>query len=75
MKRRRFFIASEREIKRKQTTDVYFARTVKILRKTRRSKRVRAEFVVKGMPEGYRWGIVCGIEECIALLKGTRVDL
>ena len=53
-----FHVASEEEVLRGEVTDVYFARAVEILKKDRIDKRVKAEFVVKGLPEHYGWAIL-----------------
>ncbi len=75
MKKRKLHIASESEIRRGHTTDVYFSRAVQVLKRTRGSKRVKAEFTVKGLPQGYTWGISAGLEECLSLLEGIDVDV
>lgn len=71
---KRFHTASEEEILKGRTTDVYFQRTIEILRKKGIKKRVVAEFVVKKFPDGYEWGVLAGIEECIGLLTSLRVN-
>jgi nicotinate phosphoribosyltransferase len=75
MKKRPFHVAGDRDIRRGRTTDVYFDRTVEILKKSRTSRRVKAEFSVKGMPQGYTWAVLAGLEECVTLLEGYDVDL
>jgi len=75
MKKKSFHVATEREIRKGLTTDVYFDRTVRVLKGTRSSKRVTAEFTVKSLPAGYTWGIATGLEECLALLEGVDVDV
>jgi nicotinate phosphoribosyltransferase len=75
MKRKPFQIATEKDIKKGLTTDVYFDRTVQVLKRTRASKRVTAEFTIKSLPWGYTWGIATGLEECLALLEGIDVDV
>ena len=52
MKKESFQVATEREIKKGLTTDVYFDRTVRVLKGTKSSKRVTAEFTVKSLPAG-----------------------
>jgi nicotinate phosphoribosyltransferase len=75
MKKRKLHIASESEIRRGRTTDVYFSRAVQVLKRTRGSKRVTAEFTVKGLPQGYTWAVAAGLEECLSLLEGVDVDV
>ncbi|MFC1799688.1 nicotinate phosphoribosyltransferase [Candidatus Eisenbacteria bacterium] len=75
MKKRKLHIATESEIRRGLTTDIYFSRAVEVLKRTRGSKRVKAEFAVKGLPEGYTWAVVAGLEECLSVLEGVDVDV
>jgi nicotinate phosphoribosyltransferase len=75
MKKMHFQIATEGDIRKGLTTDVYFDRTVRILKRARASKRVTAEFAVKSLPAGYTWGIATGLEECLALLEGIDLDV
>ncbi len=72
---KRFHTASDSEIRSGLTTDVYFKRTVEILRATNRSREVKAEFSLRGLPQGYNWGIFAGLEECLSLLEGLPVTL
>jgi nicotinate phosphoribosyltransferase len=75
MKKRSFHVASDAEIRKGRTTDVYFDRTVDVLKKVKGSRQVKAEFSVKGLPQGYAWGIFAGLEECLTLLDGVKVDV
>jgi nicotinate phosphoribosyltransferase len=70
----RFHTASDEEIARGKVTDVYFERTVKVLKEKGIRKRVRAEFIAKKLPEGIEWAILGGIEECTKLLSGLPVN-
>jgi nicotinate phosphoribosyltransferase len=63
-----FHTASEKDIKEGRVTDIYFERTRQILRSEGKNPRVRAEVVPKGLPHGFRWGILAGIEESLKLL-------
>jgi len=75
MKKKSLQIATEQDIRKGLTTNVYFDRTVRILKRTRASKRVTAEFTVKSLPEGYTWGVATGLEECLALLEDIDLDV
>jgi nicotinate phosphoribosyltransferase len=75
MKKNRLQMATEKEIRQGLTTDVYFERTVHVLKRMKASKRVKAEFTVKSLPPGYGWGIFTGLEECLSLLEGVGVDV
>ncbi len=74
--KRAFHIASERDIKAGEVSDVYFARTVQILRAKGINKRVKAEIRMKSFPQpDWSFGILAGIEEAAALLEGHAVDV
>ncbi len=71
-----FHIASEEEIKRGETTDIYFVRTEEILRaKGLDGVRVTAEVTTGALPEGWPWAVLCGLEEAAHLLEGYPVDV
>lgn len=70
-----FQIASFDEIKAGKVTDVYFERTIKILKAKGIDKRVKAEFIAKELPDNAEWGVFTGLEECAALLKGMKVNV
>jgi nicotinate phosphoribosyltransferase len=74
--KRAFHIASERDIKAGEVSDVYFARTVQILRAKGINKRVKAEIRLKSFPQAdWSFGILAGIEEAATLLEGLPVDV
>src|SRR6266513_2432443 len=73
--KRPFHTASDAEIKSGEVSDVYFARTVQILKHRNDRKRVKAEVYLKSLPEDWQWGILAGIEEVAALLEGQPVDV
>jgi len=74
--KRAFHIASERDIKAGEVSDVYFARTVQILRAKGINKRVKAEIRLKSFPQpDWSFGILAGIEEAATLLEGQAVDV
>lgn len=73
---RSFHLATDAEIKAGEVHDVYFGRTVQILRQRGDQKRAKAEIRLKSFPLGdWRWGILAGIEEAAALLEGLPVDV
>ncbi len=75
-KDRDFYLATEEEIHAGKTTDVYFLRTLEILKKAGREKTVvDAEITTGGLPNGWPWGILAGVEEAVHLLKGKNVSL
>ena len=71
-----FHIASDEEIKRGQTTDIYFIRTEEILRAKGLDKvRVTAEVTTGDLPDGWPWAVLCGQEEAAHLLEGCPVNV
>ncbi len=70
-----FHLASPEEIKSGAVTDVYFNRTVQILRARGVRTRVKAEVRLKSLPDDWSWGILAGIEEVARLLQGLPVDV
>ena len=63
---REFFVATPEEIRAGRTSDVYFHRTLEILRKAGRDREpVVAEVSTGGLPNGWPWGVFCGLEEVV----------
>ncbi|HEX5816808.1 MAG TPA: nicotinate phosphoribosyltransferase [Methylomirabilota bacterium] len=73
--RRPFHTASDAEIKSGEVYDVYFERTVEILKARGDRRCVKAEVYLKALPEDWEWGVLAGIEEAAALLEGLPVDV
>ncbi len=70
-----FHIADEKDIKGGYVTDVYFARTMEILRAKGIEKYVKVEIFLKKFPEQYQWGVFAGLEEALKLLMGVPVNV
>ncbi len=71
-----FHISSEKEIKRGETTDIYFARTLEVLKARGMDKiHVRADVTTTSLPRNWPWGILCGVEEVARLFEGYPVDV
>jgi len=71
-----FHIASDEEIKKGETTDIYFVRTKQILEAKGLDKiHVVAEITPGELPGGLPWGILCGIEEMAKLLEGLPINV
>ena len=70
-----FHCADAKEIKAGKITDAYFPRTLEILKAKGIDKRVKAEFIVKGLPHQWPWGILAGVEECVELLGGLKISV
>ena len=73
--RRPFHLASDDEIKAGKVSDVYFTRSVEILRKRGISTRAKAEVRTKSLPADWGWGVLAGIEEVARLLEGIPIDV
>jgi len=73
---RDFYVASADEIQAGRTTDIYFLRTLDILKKAGKDRtNVVAEVTTGSLPNGWPWGILCGVEEVVHLLEGKSVSL
>jgi len=73
---RRFYVATEEEIKSGKATDIYFVRTKRILdAKGLSGVRVVAEITPSKLPERWPWGVLCGVEEVAKLFEGVPVDI
>lgn len=70
-----FYVADFDDIKKGRITDVYFVKTLEILRKKRIDKWVRAEFIVKRLPEGKSWAVFTGIEEVAKIIDGLNIKV
>ncbi|MFQ5692420.1 MAG: nicotinate phosphoribosyltransferase, partial [Nitrospinota bacterium] len=67
--------ATPEEIREGQVSDIYFQRTLKILKAKGIRKRVRAEFCAKSLPRNWPWAVLAGVEECAALLQNIPVNV
>jgi len=62
------------EIRRGETTDIYFRRTMEVLRATGKDRvRVTAEAIVKKFPPAYGYAVLSGMEEMLSLLSGLEI--
>ena len=73
---RDFLIASDKEIKDGLTTDIYFIRTLDILKKINMDKtNVVMEITGNKLPFNWTWGIISGTYEVIKLMQNKKLDL
>ena len=73
---RLFHYATDEEVKKGKTTDIYFVRTKQVLRAKKLDKlNVVAEVTPGEIHKGWPWGILCGIEEEAKLFEGCPVDV
>ena len=71
-----FLYALPEDIREGRTTDVYFERTVRVLKaKGLADVEVYAEVTASSMPRGYKWAVYAGLREVAKLLKGKAVNL
>ncbi|MEM1597576.1 MAG: nicotinate phosphoribosyltransferase [Pyrobaculum sp.] len=69
-------VASPSDIFNGRTTDVYFTRTVEVLKNAGLADvKVRAEFHVSSLPREYKWALFTGLKEVVEVLKGRKVTL
>ncbi|MCS7281670.1 MAG: nicotinate phosphoribosyltransferase [Desulfobacterota bacterium] len=68
-----FFTASFEDIKKGKVTDLYFVNTYTILKKKNIDRYVKAEVIVKRLPEGAKWGVLSGVEELGRLIDGLNI--
>ncbi|ACB40656.1 nicotinate phosphoribosyltransferase [Pyrobaculum neutrophilum] len=71
-----FYTASPEDVVSGKTTDIYFLRTVEVLKNAGLTDvKVRAEFHLSSLPKDYRWGLFTGLKEVLELLRGRRVTV
>ncbi|MEW6097500.1 MAG: nicotinate phosphoribosyltransferase [bacterium] len=70
-----FHIATSQQIKDGKVTDVYFQRTVEILKEKNIDKKVTAEIRATDLPLDWNWAVLCGIEEIAYLLQDKPVQI
>jgi len=68
-------MASEKDIKSGKISDVYFSRTVQVLKAKGLDRHVCLEVRTKYFPEKWPWAVLSGIEEVAGLLKGLKVKV
>lgn len=68
-----FHTAKAQDILEGKITDVYFERSLKILKAKKINPVVKAEFIAKALPENWPWAIFAGLEEAMYLMKRLPV--
>ncbi|HTX54411.1 MAG TPA: nicotinate phosphoribosyltransferase [Candidatus Baltobacteraceae bacterium] len=71
----RFQTATDEAICSGQVTDVYFTRTLEILRHRQITNTVVAEIVLKSFPSGWGWGVLAGVDEVAVLCRDLPVTV
>jgi nicotinate phosphoribosyltransferase len=69
------FIADLDDIRQGRLTDVYFTRTLEVLKDRGIDKWVRAEFIVKRLPDHMPWAVFAGLSELSELVGGLNVKM
>ena len=70
-----FTTADPQEILDGKITDVYFERALTILQAKNINPLVKAEFIAKGFPSGWKWALFTGIDEAMYLLKQLKITV
>ena len=72
----RYFTATDDDINACRTTDIYFVRTMEILKsRGMLDERAFAEMTVGSLPGCWKWGVFCGLEEALSFMEGRDVDI
>ncbi len=72
----RYFTATDDDINACRTTDIYFVRTMEILKaKGMLDEKAFAEMTVGSLPNCWKWGVFCGLEEALRFMEGRDVDI
>lgn len=69
------YFADKTDITKGKLTDVYFQRTINILKKMGVDPYVKMEIACEHFPSEYGWAIFCGLEEFLLLLQGKDIDV
>ncbi len=70
-----FFTADPKDILDGKITDVYFERTLRILKAKGINPVVKAEFIAKNLPAGWPWALFTGIDEALHLMKELNIKV
>jgi nicotinate phosphoribosyltransferase len=70
-----FHTADPHDILQGTITDVYFERTLRILKHKGINPVVKAEFIAKTFPAGYPWAVFAGLDELLYLTRHLPVKL
>ncbi|HEC62378.1 MAG TPA: nicotinate phosphoribosyltransferase, partial [bacterium] len=70
-----FHLSSNGDIKKGRITDIYFERTLKIIKEKNIDKKVVAEIRARTLPSPHQWAILAGLDEALYLLEGLEIDV
>src|SRR3972149_346232 len=71
---RGIFLAAPEEIRAGKTSDIYFIRTLEVLKKARKDRtKVVLETTVQSLPNGWPWAVFLGLTEALNLPRVALV--
>ncbi len=70
-----FFTADPQDVLNGRVTDVYFDRTLAILKARNVNPVVKAEFIAKSLPHDWPWAILTGTNEAMELMKTLDITV
>jgi len=70
-----FHTADPEDIIKGRITDVYFERSLTILKAKGINPVVKAEFIAKSLPENWPWAVFAGLEEAMYLMKHLPIKV
>jgi nicotinate phosphoribosyltransferase len=70
-----FHTADPQDILNGKITDVYFERTISILKEKGINPVVKAEFIAKDLPDEWQWAVFAGLDEATYLMKHLPVKV
>ncbi len=70
-----FHTAEPKDVLDGKITDVYFERSLRILKANGINPVVKAEFIAKNLPDEWPWAIFAGLEEALYLMKKLPVKV
>lgn len=70
-----FYTADPQDILDGKITDVYFDRTLRILKAKGVNPVVKAEFFAKTLPDDWQWAVFAGLDEAMYLMKNLPVKV
>lgn len=74
-KRKKFFIASESDIKKGLVSDVYFSRISEVLKVSGVNPFTKGEVRAGSLPKDWTFAVFAGLEEVLHLFEGFPVDI
>ena len=70
-----FHLSNSGDIKKGRITDIYFERTLAIIKEKNIDRRVVVEVRARALPSPCQWATLAGLDEALYLLEGLKVDV